>query len=496
MPIYNKILLGFGVIILLMILSNAYVLLELNDVSKTANTTLTTDVRAIDAAKQLQDLLDDQEGYAQKFLIAHDPAYYSLFVDSRSRIEPPLRQLLGFESDSLETMLIGSVRRTYGWFIGQVEVERDAASDPRGRELISRQISDSLGAIHNMLTQTTQMRQASIGRSITAFKTTTDRSAAIAVILASSTLLAAIILAVLIAHTITRPIDVLIKGTGNIARGTFEAIRVRSHDETARLAEAFNDMSTRLKRINELKAELMQQISHELRTPLSTILGAHFMLSTGRAGQMSEEQSRLLEVIRESVDKLTVFSHQFLDIAKIEAGMMEYRYERMDLLSILRPAVEVARMGAAQKNITITLKSAPIPEIRGDREKLSIVIGNLLNNAIKFTRDSGRIDVVVGSGGLGVQIAVTDSGIGIAPEDLPHVFTKFYQARNSTSTAGFKGSGVGLALVKAFTEGHGGKVSVMSAVNQGSVFTVEFPAASPLPHEQMHQMSVGTSIPQ
>ncbi len=478
-----------------MIFSNAYVLLELNAVSNTANFALTRDVQAIDAAKQLQDMLDDQEGYAQKFLISHDAAYWNLFSENRLRIETPMEKLRLSNRDSMETVLSRAIRRTYGWFVDQIEEERVAGAVRPGSELVSRQISDSLGAIHSMLSQLIAMRQASIGQSLTAFHTTTGRSVAIAVILASSTLLAAIILAVLIAHTITRPIDVLIRGTASIARGSFEEIRVRSHDETARLAEAFNEMSAKLKRISELKAELMQQISHELRTPLSTILGAHFMLSTGRSGPLNDEQSHLLEVIRESADKLTLFSHQFLDIAKIEAGMMEYRFERMDILTVIRPAVEAARVGAAHKNITITLKSNPVPEVMADREKLSIVIGNLLSNAIKFTRESGKIDVVVGRGGPGVQLAVTDSGIGIAPQDLPHVFTKFYQARHGAST-GFKGSGVGLALVKAFTEGQGGRVSVMSAVGEGSVFRVEFPAAPPLPENHAHQVSLGTSIEQ
>jgi signal transduction histidine kinase len=290
------------------------------------------------------------------------------------------------------------------------------------------------------------------------------------------TLLAAIAIALIITRTITRPIGVLIRGTERVARSSFEPITVSSHDEIALLADAFNDMSAKLKKVNELRSDLTHQISHELRTPLQTILSAQHLLAGLKLGPLTEEQQRLLGVIRGSVDKLIRFTNQFLDIAKIEAGMMEYRFTHTDPLSVVRPAVEDAKLIASPKDVTINFSTHPVPEILADTEKLSQVVSNLLSNAVKYSPRGGTVDVEVQRCETGVRITVRDFGIGIPTEDLPKVFTKFYQAKN-VSGANSTGTGVGLALVKAFVEGHGGSVHVESSPNSGSTFTVDLPAA-------------------
>jgi signal transduction histidine kinase len=274
---------------------------------------------------------------------------------------------------------------------------------------------------------------------------------------------------------VTRPIEILTRGTEQIARGSFEPIKVTSNDEFAHLTEAFNDMSEKLKGVNERKAEMMQRISHELRTPLQALLSAHFLLTEERLGPINVQQSRILESIRESINKLTNFSNQFLDIAKIEAGMMEYSYEKVDLVALTQPIVEDARLIAVRKEIRVDLTYAPVPPVLVDTEKVSQVVTNLLSNAIKYTPKNGNIIVNVGPSEFGVRIAVQDSGVGISSDDLPRIFEKFYQAKNA-GKAGVKGTGLGLALVKALTEGHGGMVSVSSTVGVGTSFIVEFPA--------------------
>jgi len=137
--------------------------------------------------------------------------------------------------------------------------------------------------------------------------------------------------------------------------------------------------------------------------------------------------------------------------------------------------IEEAKLIALRKNITLTVNAAPIPKVKGDAAKLPQVFSNLLSNAIKYTPENGRVHVEVGRSKFGVRVAVTDSGVGIAPEDLPNVFTKFYQAKNADK-ASTRGTGVGLALVKALVEAHGGRVFAESTVGEGTTFTVELPA--------------------
>jgi len=305
---------------------------------------------------------------------------------------------------------------------------------------------------------------------------TTGRSLAGAFVLTLATLALAIVLSILISRTITQPIDRLIEGTEKIARGSFEEIRVSSRDETAHLAEAFNSMSKRLKALDQYKADMMHQISHELRSPLSAILGAHFFMASKRAGPVTDQQVKMLEIIHESVERLTKFSQQFLDLARAEAGMIEYALERTDIVPVVERIVRENEIEAERKNVVIVSETTPVPDVMIDAEKIAIVVGNLMSNAIKYTADNGRIRVGVSPCDYGVRLSVSDTGIGISQEDLPHVFTKFYKARNA-GASGAAGTGVGLALVKAFTEGHGGRISVKSTLGTGTTFTVELPAA-------------------
>jgi signal transduction histidine kinase len=219
----------------------------------------------------------------------------------------------------------------------------------------------------------------------------------------------------------------------------------------------------------------MQQISHELKTPLQAMQSAHDVLKI--SGSVNDRQMRMLDTIKRGIDKVTDFSTQYLDLAKIESGIMQYNMTLSDLFKIVKPVVDDAKLVAASKNITIELDSTETPKVEVDTEKVSIIVSNLISNAIKYTRENGKILVSISPSDLGVQVQVQDSGIGINPDELPNVFVRFYQASNIEKIES-KGSGVGLAIVKAYAEGHGGKVHVESSLDRGSSFKVEFPISS------------------
>ncbi|MBI3765349.1 MAG: hypothetical protein HY277_02460 [Ignavibacteriales bacterium] len=205
LPIRKKIMLGLGVIITLMIISNAVVIVQLNEVSSSAKTTLTTDVAAIDIVKQLQMVLVDQERNAQKFLVSHDGTYFGLFSDGT-------RQFDSF----MDSLLIVNV-------IGREAGEAD--TNLHGADSLMKAISDSLGIVHVKFDWVIRLNQLAISSAMTTVETTTGRSLGIAFILTLGTLALAIGLSVFIAWTITRPIEGLIIGTEKIARGSFEPMR-------------------------------------------------------------------------------------------------------------------------------------------------------------------------------------------------------------------------------------------------------------------------------
>lgn len=468
-------MLGFGVIIIIMIIASTYILFKLNAVSNAAEMTLTANVQVVDLAKQLQDILQDLNVDAQKYIISRDETYFSLFVATSRQFDQLLNSLLNASSDKTERSIIRNMFQAHESFTVSMRNERDSQETGYNPVRDNRR-SESLRILYKSLDHLINSNQVSIENAMSRMKTTTSRSAKVALLLIVLTLLTAVSAAFIITRTITKPIDDLIRGTEQIARGKYEPVRVSSNDEIALLVDAVNEMSVKIKNINELRTHMMQQISHELQSPLQVILSAHDILKDQCSAMMDAEQLQMLDTIRRGINKLTIFSKQYLDLAKIDSGMMKYHMEWTDLSQIVAPLVDDAKFIARSKKITVELVTRAAPKVMVDAKKISIVVSNLLSNAIKYTRNDGTVRVKVGPCTIGAQVEIQDSGIGITPEELPKVFTRFYQASN-ISRIKSGGIGVGLALVKAFTEGHGGKIYAESVVDSGSTFTVELPSA-------------------
>jgi two-component system, NtrC family, sensor histidine kinase GlrK len=476
-----KMALGFGIIAAALIFVTGYTYTALDAVSTTVTTTLAADVATIDKARGLHILLNEEERNAQKFLVTRDPAYLRIYGRTRMLTIDRLDSLETDLNDSLEFATLAELRRVHSWL-------DDAIPARTARpHLRNGQIMDSLDIAHNGLDRLVAINQHAVaGAAGIAEEHTTATLEKIIVLLAGVTALT-IVMAFFITLAVARPLARLRRSTERIARGEFHTIPMRAHDDFGMLVRSFNTMSERLRRIDEYKADVMQQISHELRTPLQAMHAAYYMLAEQIAGPLNERQRSLLTTIRDNVDSLSAFSNQFLDLAKIEAGMMQFRREPVDLLSVITPVISTARLIAAQKDINIGLAAQAVPRVNADPEKVVTVLNNLLSNAVKFTPTGGNITVTLSPCEDGARIAVKDSGIGIDPEDVPRLFTKFFQARNVTQI-NVKGTGVGLALVKAIVDGHGGKVFAASVVGQGSTFTVE------LPTELHTPVTAGTTV--
>lgn len=474
--IKRKMLFGFGIIIVLMIATNLYVLRQMQKVTATTIQTYAYDFRGLDLAKQMQAILFEEEPYAQKAAILRDTEYFKVFENQSKVFNDFADSLASTNLLDVDRLLVNRIRERHAWFSDAVRratygVVRtnDDAFDEKAR-------SDTLDALHTDLRQYIAGSEEAIRRSMAEASHRMTKSANVAYILTAITFLIALTAAVVITRTLTKPISVLIQGTDQIAEGKFTPIDVKTQDEMSLLARAINEMSEKLESIERMRTEMMHHISHELRTPLQAMTSALNLMMDQRYGSLNKEQARLAEFVREGINKITTFSHQFLDISKIESGAMKYTFAPTDLLAVLAPVIEEAKLIALRKNIALTINSVPIPKVKGDAEKLPHVFSNLLSNAIKYTPESGSIHIDIAPSKFGVRVSVTDSGVGIAPEDLPNVFTKFYQAKNRDK-ASTRGTGVGLALVKALVEAHGGRVFAESTVGSGTTFTVELPAA-------------------
>jgi signal transduction histidine kinase len=474
MTIYRKMIIGFGLIIFMIIGANAYTLLELNSATSATRATLSSDIQSMDLAKEMRSLLYEADRNAQKYLINGDATYYDLFLRTASRFRENLERLAALEPDEAEARLIRQLRQTEPSLALPVKGPAKRWERTATRTAVTATIA-RLGSTVDQLIRT---KERSLEASITALRVATRRSSGFALAIGILTLLAASVVAWLITRTITRPISRVIQATQQIAKGSFEPIRTSSNDETALLAGAVNDMADRLKKMNEFKANLMHHIVHELRTPLQVITAAQSILTDQQLGNVNNRQLDMLDLIRRNAGSLTNFTNQFLDLAKIEGDMMKFEFKPTDLVSVITGAIRDAQPLAFSKGISIELSAAEKPSVQADEKKLSQVFINLLSNAIKYSHPGGAVLVSVDCSPKRARVTVQDTGIGIAPEDLPKLFGKFYQGANAAGP-GRGGTGLGLALVKALVEGHGGNVFVASAPGAGSAFTVDLPLAAP-----------------
>ncbi|MEH2083308.1 MAG: ATP-binding protein [Nostoc sp.] len=242
----------------------------------------------------------------------------------------------------------------------------------------------------------------------------------------------------------------------------------------AHLYEAERTARSAAESANRIKDEFLAVLSHELRTPLNPILGWIKLMQSRKLDQATSD--RALETIERNVKLQTQLIEDLLDVSRILQGKLHLNFDRINLVSVIEAAIETVRFSAEAKSIQIqTILESGVGEVLGDANRLQQVIWNILSNAIKFTPIGGQIKIKLGQVGSQIQICVTDTGKGIAPEFLPYVFDYFRQADGAT-TRKFGGLGLGLAIVRHLVELHGGTVQAESlGEGQGATFTVRLP---------------------
>ncbi|MCC5626952.1 response regulator [Nostoc sphaeroides CHAB 2801] len=242
----------------------------------------------------------------------------------------------------------------------------------------------------------------------------------------------------------------------------------------AHLYEAERTARSAAESANRIKDEFLAVLSHELRTPLNPILGWTKLMRTRKLDQATSD--RALETIERNAKLQTQLIEDLLDVSRILQGKLNLNFCPINLISVIEAAIETVRLSAQAKSIEIqTIIECSLSPVLGDANRLQQVFWNILSNAIKFTPTGGQVKIKLQQVSSQVQICVTDTGKGIAPEFLPYVFDYFRQADGAT-TRKFGGLGLGLAIVRHLVELHGGTVQAQSlGEEQGATFTVRIP---------------------
>ncbi|OGK76068.1 MAG: hypothetical protein A2X51_04965 [Candidatus Rokubacteria bacterium GWC2_70_24] len=245
--------------------------------------------------------------------------------------------------------------------------------------------------------------------------------------------------------------------------------------QNARLFREIEDKSAQLEVATQHKSEFLANMSHELRTPLNAVIGFSEVLLERMFGDLNPKQDEYLQDILSSGRHLLSLINDILDLSKIEAGRMELELTTFDLPVALDNALTLVRERATRHGIRLDLAvDDRVGAVVGDERKIKQVILNLLSNAVKFTPEGGRVTVRALPAGDAVEVAVSDTGIGIAPEDREAIFEEFRQV-GSDYARKREGTGLGLTLARKFVELHGGTIRVESEVGRGSTFTVALP---------------------
>lgn len=249
---------------------------------------------------------------------------------------------------------------------------------------------------------------------------------------------------------------------------------------TASLEKANRELEIRnreVERATQLKSKFLASMSHELRTPLNAIVGFSDLLAEGTVGELNQKQQRFVNHIKKGSGHLLQLINDILDLSKIEAGQLEIRCEDFDVRDALPEVFSTIRPLAMAKNIQLEHKVRANRAIYADRVRFKQILYNLLSNAVKFTPNDGRIDIDCFEKGNFIAISVSDTGIGIRPEDQDIIFEEFRQVGDNTNGAS-EGTGLGLAITKRLVEQQGGQIWLESVPGKGSRFSFTLPAVS------------------
>jgi len=290
------------------------------------------------------------------------------------------------------------------------------------------------------------------------------------------TVLATGVMGAFLAKVTLRPVNSMIEA---ILKIRAENMQVKlnipdTKDEIQKLAETFNDMLGRLESAFKTQRRLFADLSHELKTPL-TILKGEFEVILKKARTNVEYQDTLKSALEET-DRIIRLAENLLILAKFDSKEASQKSERLDITALLKGITNNTKGLAELKEIALSFSGPEVLWVYGDQNQLKTLFLNVIENAFKYTREKGRIDVSAVRKETSADISIKDTGPGIPEEEINHIFDRFYRVDKARSSSGF---GLGLSIAKSIAEAHGGGISVQSCPGEGATFVISLPLARP-----------------
>lgn len=285
-----------------------------------------------------------------------------------------------------------------------------------------------------------------------------------------------------ISRFISAPIVKIYNATKEIEKGNYNVnLDIKTGDEIEMLSKAFNQttlalgkMAEERKELDSAKTEFLSMTSHELRSPMTPMKAQLQMLEEGYFGKLSEKQKESINIITRNADRLDNIICDFLEISRIEAARLRFDFRETDIVQTIRETVKFMEGFAKEKNIKLEIDVGEIPIIQADPDRISQVLRNLINNAIKFSKENSNIIISAHKKDDYVLFSVHDYGCGLTPENQIRVFEPFYQVENVNRNR-HDGTGLGLAICRGIVKSQKGKIWIESRISHGSKFYFTFP---------------------
>jgi two-component system sensor histidine kinase GlrK len=478
LSLFKRLTLGYLAFALMLAALGLFVFVQLNRLNRLIQSVANVDSETIRLSEILAETTLSLTRTEKKHLITRDDAFRKRFAELK-RAYLRIRQRLVHLTHSAERLgALGRIETLSLEYFTLVEHQQKPMPDDDPYVERKAVLIEKIRAeLQRLIYQARLDRNAKIDLSSTI--------GAAVVKISSFTVAGGILIGVLIAFFNTRSINRAIlklqAQTREVAAGRFSPLSPSpSPPEIEALFRDFDAMCARLRELDQMKEDFIQHVSHGLRTPLTAIKEASSMLLENQFQGQPDHQRRLLAVVHNDCNRLIASVNRMLDLSRMEAGMMDYRFDRQDIAALVRDALLKLAPIAISKGVALELvPNDSLPPVQGDSDRIYQLLEDLIGNALKYTGPGGRVNVgveVAGDAHPQVQVCISDTGNGIPADHLKTIFDKF--RRIDMSRGAQRGTGLGLSIAKHIVTAHGGKIWAQSLPGEGSAFFFTLPLAA------------------
>jgi two-component system sensor histidine kinase GlrK len=418
-------------------------------------------------SKVLTDQLEKMERSIKLSSILNDDSMLAAYYQAHYAFRQALSSLNGLQLTSGQAAPLGAADSAEAAIFAQVR-QFSSGHDK------SNPLHIDFSALHGAVNAFLAKRDIPIGRKMDAMQAMADEANRITIWLAVSMLPFAIILAFGAARLITTPIQQINLAIQSMGNGELsQPLKIDGPQDLQRLGERLDWLRVSLLELEKQKATFLQHVSHELKTPLTSIREGAGLLSEGVAGQLTEKQREIAEILYANSLQLQKQIVDLLNFSALQAGKTVLARKTVALCPLLQGVIQDHRLALENKALRIDL-ACPALSLDADEQKLRIIADNLLSNAIKYSAPGGVIEISAAASGGRIRLEVADAGCGVAPEDAGRIFDAFYQGRNSPLGGTVRGTGLGLAIAREYVVAHGGSIELVPQTT-GARFRVTLP---------------------